>query len=114
MHISAPYVGLLWRSLPVPQRAGCYGHGLDSALEPRGLKRDGKQLALDPLKWCLGLSHTPQDPPYPAWSVVGACVCTTSHQGGVCGGGGEGCGFTVEVGENFSEGIHCPLTGRTA
>ena len=78
------------------QHGGCYGYGLDSALSPRGLKRDRKQLALGRLKWCLGLSHTPQDPPHSAWSVVGAYVCTTSHQGEdegevcvrVCGRGG--------------------------
>lgn len=96
------------------QHGGCYGYGLDSALSPRGLKRDRKQLALGRLKWCLGLPHTPQDPPHSAWSVVGACVCTTSHQGEDGEEGGEVRGLTVEVGENFSEGIHCPLTERTA
>lgn len=87
---------------------------------PWGPKRDEKQLAPDWLKWCLGLSHTPRDRPRSARSAVGARVCSTSHQGeerrGGSGGGGGGvqCRPTVEVGEKFSEGIHCPLTERTA
>lgn len=47
--------------------------------------------------------------------VCGWSVCLHHFTpGGGRGGRGEVRGLTVEVGENFSEGIHCPLTERTA
>lgn len=111
MLISALCLGLLWISFPMPPHGGCYGHGLDSALQR--CRPEEEQETVGSLKWCLGLSHAPQDPPHSAWFAVRACVCTTSHQG-ARGAGVGGVQLTVEVGENFSEGIHCPLTESTA
>lgn len=51
--------------------------------------------------------HTPLDSPRSSRSVVGACVCTTSHHSER---ERERERVTVEVGGNFSEGIHCPLS----
>lgn len=90
------------------QHGGCYGYGPDSSRKPRGLEWDRKQLALGRLKWCLGLSHTPQDPPHSARSVVGACVCTTSHQGEEGGGGGGRAGLLSKFEKTFQRGFIAP------
>lgn len=91
------------------QLAGC--HGYDPP--PRGLRRDRKRLALGWTEVVPGTFPTRLgilliQPGLRSERVV----CTTSHQEGER----EGWWWVVlvEVGENFSEGIHCPLTERTA
>lgn len=85
------------------------------ALKPCPLK-DRKQLAFDGLKWLPGTF-----PHASGCSSFGAAVSASLHhftpeRGGWRGRAGAGgrCRLTVEVGENFSEGIHCPLTESTA
>lgn len=81
--------------------------------DPESQRETGNRLAYAQMKRCMGLSHVPRDVPLPAQFVVEACVCTTlPGRGG--GGEKEGGSLTVEVRENFSEGIHCPLAERTA
>lgn len=102
MLISVLCLGLLWISFPMPLHGGCYGHGLDSALQRCGPEEE--QETVGSLKWCLGLSHTPQDPPHSAWFAVSACVCTTSHQGG-----GWGCAANCRSWRKLFRGDSLPL-----
>lgn len=76
---------------PPPLLSPRWCSGLHRAVEHCRLS-DRKQLAFDELKWCLGLSHTPQDAPQSGLQL--APLCSTSHQGEVVevlvvwGGGG--------------------------